>query len=106
VFSNQERVTTTSELVLFITPIVVDNPDENDSNYNVGEIERLRALEKPMDTKVQELQKEAGLERKAAQPVKPSDPKTQPIEPIEAGAPSPGAGDATPAQRDVPPDPV
>ena len=106
VFSDQERVTTTSELVLFITPIVVDNPDENDSNFNVDERERLRALEKPLDSKVQDLQKEAGLERKATKPVSPSDPRTQPIEPIETGEPSPGTGDATPAQPDAPVDPV
>jgi type II secretory pathway component GspD/PulD (secretin) len=106
VFSNQERVTTTSELVLFITPIVVDNPDENDSNFNVGELERLRTLEKPLDDKVQKLQKEAGLEREAEKPVPPSNPKTQPLEPIETGVPEPGAGDATPPTRDVPPDPV
>ncbi|NBQ14309.1 MAG: hypothetical protein EBU31_06790, partial [Proteobacteria bacterium] len=82
-----ERVTNTNELVLFITPIVVDNPDENDSNYNVSEIERLRALEKPLDSKVQELQRDAGLERKAVDPVAPSNPETQPFEPIETPAP-------------------
>jgi general secretion pathway protein D len=36
VFSSTENITNTSELVLFITPVVVDNPDENDTNYNVG----------------------------------------------------------------------
>jgi hypothetical protein len=87
VFSSSERVTNTNELVLFITPLVVDNPDENDSNYNVSELERLRALEKPLDSKVQEMQRDAGLERKAVDPVPPSNPETQPFEPIETPAP-------------------
>jgi type II secretion system protein D len=88
VFSSTENITSTSELVLFITPVVVDNPDENDTNFNVGELERLRALEKPMDSKVQEMQRDAGLERKAAEPVAPSPPSTQPLQPIET-APAP-----------------
>ncbi|NBX26448.1 MAG: hypothetical protein EBQ99_10465, partial [Planctomycetes bacterium] len=83
VFSSTENITSTSELVLFITPVVVDNPDENDTNFNVGELERLRALEKPMDSKMQEMQRDAGLERKAAEPVAPSPPSTQPLQPIE-----------------------
>jgi type II secretion system protein D len=91
VFSSQERVTTTNELVLFITPIVVDNPEENDSNFNVGELERLRALERPLDDKVQKMQEEAGFERRATTPQPPSNPQTQPVEPIETPAPQPSA---------------
>jgi general secretion pathway protein D len=89
VFSSQERVTTTNELVLFITPIVVDNPDENDTNFNVEELERLRALERPLDDKVQKMQQEAGFERRATAPVPPSNPETQPVAPIETPAPQP-----------------
>jgi len=40
---------------LFVTPIVVENPDGNDTNFNVQEIERLRALQKPMDSKTEEM---------------------------------------------------
>ncbi len=94
VFSNSERTTSTSELVLFITPIVVDNPDENDSNFNVGEIERLRALERPMDNKVQELQRDAGLDRKSERKVPPSNPDNQPVQPIETPLPNPAAAPA------------
>jgi len=91
VFSSQERVTTTNELVLFITPIVVDNPDENDTNFNVDELERLRALERPLDDKVQKMQQEAGFERRATATPAPSNPQTQPVEPIETPAPQPPA---------------
>ncbi|MFZ4723064.1 MAG: secretin N-terminal domain-containing protein [Phycisphaerales bacterium] len=97
VFSSQERVTTTNELVLFITPIVVDNPDENDSNFNVGELERLRALERPLDDKVQKMQEEAGFERRATTAPPPSNPQTQPVAPIETPAPQP-----SPAAPDAP----
>ena len=91
VFSSTENSTATSELVLFITPVVVDNPNENDSNFMVGELDRLKALEKPMDTKVQEMQRDAGLDRKAAEPVTPSPESTQPLEPIETPVPQNGA---------------
>ena len=48
VFANTSETKTTSELVVFVTPIVVDNPDENNSNFNAGERERLRELTKPL----------------------------------------------------------
>jgi hypothetical protein len=69
----------------------VDNPEENDSNFNVGELERLRALERPLDDKVQKMQEEAGFERRATTPQPPSNPQTQPVEPIETPAPQPSA---------------
>ena len=103
VFSSSEDVTLTNELVLFITPIVVDNPDENDNNFNVSEIERLRALERPLDNKVQKMQKDAGLEREAVLPVPASNPATQPVEPIETPLPQPAA---VPGSTDAPPPPV
>jgi general secretion pathway protein D len=87
VFSSQERVTTTNELVLFITPIVVDNPEENDTNFNVGELERLRALERPLDDKVQKMQEEAGFERRSSTAPPASNPQVQPVAPIETPVP-------------------
>jgi type II secretion system protein D len=94
VFSYSENLTTTSELVLFVTPIVVDNPDENDTNYNVNELERLRTLEKPLDTKVQELQRKAGLNKAADETAPASSPEAAPLPPLEdsipARAPLPG----------------
>ena len=38
-----------SELVIFVTPIVVDNPDENDENFNAEDVRRLEELSKPLD---------------------------------------------------------
>ncbi len=37
------------ELVVFLTPVVIDNPDANDSNYNVNERMRLQELSEPLD---------------------------------------------------------
>jgi type II secretion system protein D len=48
-FSSTDRETTQTELLAFITPIVVDSPDENDMNFNVWERERLRRLSRPLD---------------------------------------------------------
>ena len=49
-FSNQNDVSSTKELLVFITPSVVDNPDENDTNFNADDRERLNVLSKPLDT--------------------------------------------------------
>ena len=48
-FSYQDKVEAVRELVIFITPIVVDNPDENDENFNVLDRERLDDLSRPLD---------------------------------------------------------
>ncbi len=37
------------ELVVFLTPVVIENPDANDSNYNVNERLRLRELSEPLE---------------------------------------------------------
>ena len=94
VFANTSSTRTTTELLVFVTPVVVDNPDENDTNFNVGEMERLRALEKPLDSKVQELQRDAGLEEKSQRKVAPSSPEAQPVQPIETPLPNPAAAPA------------
>jgi type II secretion system protein D len=104
VFSYSENLTTTSELVLFVTPIVVDNPDENDTNYNVNELERLRTLEKPLDTKVQELQRKAGLNKAADEAAPASSPEAAPLPPLEDSmpAPSPAAPQPSPQPAAAP----
>ncbi len=43
-FTSTEKQNTTTELVAFLTPIVVDNPSDNDSNFNKEERERLPQL--------------------------------------------------------------
>jgi len=104
VFSSTEDVTSTSELVLFITPVVVDNPDENDTNYNVNERERLRTLERPLDTKVQELQRKAGLNKAADEAAPASSPEAAPLPPLEDSmpAPSPAAPQPSPQPAAAP----
>jgi type II secretory pathway component GspD/PulD (secretin) len=51
VFSSQEKKKTVSELVIFITPVVVENPDQNDSNFNEAERLRLQDLRQPLDAR-------------------------------------------------------
>ena len=44
-----------------------------------------------LNSQVQEMQRDAGLDRKAAEPVTPSPESTQPLEPIETPVPQNGA---------------
>jgi len=53
IFSSTEKKKNVAELVIFVTPVVVDNPDANDHNYNAAEIERLKNLRKPLDDRKQ-----------------------------------------------------
>ncbi|MBL9149737.1 MAG: hypothetical protein JNM94_13690 [Phycisphaerae bacterium] len=48
-FSSTEKKKNVAELVMFVTPVVVENPEENDSNYNAEERNRLRMLKEPLD---------------------------------------------------------
>ncbi len=48
-FSNKDESASTKELLIFITPTVVDNPDENDTNFNADDRERLDVLSKPLN---------------------------------------------------------
>jgi hypothetical protein len=79
-----------------VTPTVVDNPDENDANYNKDERKRLRELEKPVAEMSKELIKSRNL-RSDDETVLPG--PTDPLAPIEAGqelpvAPAPPAAAA------------
>ena len=53
IFSSTEKKKNVSELVIFVTPLVVDNPDANDRNFNAGERSRLEQLRKPLDKRTQ-----------------------------------------------------
>ena len=81
VFSSTEKVSAATELVLFVTPIVVENPDGNDTNFNVDEIKRLRALEKPLDSKTEEMLKLLDDKKGSTQPAK-ANPTDEPLETI------------------------
>jgi general secretion pathway protein D len=58
-FSSTERSKEVVELVVFLVPLVVENPDANDGNFNLEERERLRMLQEPLDKGSQELLKES-----------------------------------------------
>jgi general secretion pathway protein D len=48
-FSSTERQKRVVELMVFLVPVVVENPDSNDHNFNASELDRLRKLEEPLD---------------------------------------------------------
>ena len=87
VFAHDSETKATTELLVFVTPTVVDNPDENDSNYNRDERKRLRELEKPVGEMSKELIKSRNvMSDDAVVPIGPKDP----LAPIEEGADTPG----------------
>ena len=49
-FSSTERSMEVVELVVFLVPVVVENPDANDDNFNKEERGRLRMLQQPLET--------------------------------------------------------
>ncbi len=49
VFSYTDESEAVKELVIFITPLVVSNPDENDTNFNEADRRRLDQLSRPLD---------------------------------------------------------
>lgn len=57
IFKSTEKTKGVTELLIFITPVVVDNPDENDMNFNATERERLEELSMPLDALGKELDK-------------------------------------------------
>jgi type II secretion system protein D len=62
-FTSTEKSKSLVELVMFITPVVVDNPDENDTNFNVEERRRLEELSKPLEEMSKELAKDQFFDR-------------------------------------------
>ncbi len=83
-FSNTNDSTSVKELLVFITPSVVDNPDENDTNFNADERERLEVLAKPLNTESEGLVEKHKLNLpdkaggKAIDPLAPIDPSIAP----------------------------
>lgn len=80
IFGSTENVTSVRELLIFVQPTVVNNPDDNDRNFNIDELERLKALTQPMDNAVKDLEKRRDL----VNPPKPSapEPTSEPLDPI------------------------
>ena len=108
VFANTNNTRATTELLVFVTPVVVDNPDENDRNYNAGERERLRELAKPLaDMQTDLVRKEVTVVNDPTVTTPSGDP-LKPIEipkdlPAPAPAPTPAPEPApTPAPEPAP----
>jgi type II secretory pathway component GspD/PulD (secretin) len=78
-FSNKDEAQATKELLIFITPTVVDNPDENDLNFNADERERLDVLSKPINADTQRLVEKNRL----LLPEKAGGETVNPLAPIE-----------------------
>jgi general secretion pathway protein D len=97
VFANTNEVKEVTELLVFVTPTVVDNPDVNDTNYNAEERERLRILSKPLAEAAEEMEKKRNVlgndkvpAAKPDEPLKPVDiPPDLPPAP-KASEPAPG----------------
>jgi general secretion pathway protein D len=98
-FSSTESQKVTTELVAFITPVVVENPSENDINYNREHRERLQRLRDPME-KLNMEKDRARIREKIVEPkaiLPPSDSRSS-----RDAAP---AGPAAPAAPASPKDP-
>jgi len=48
-FTSIDNQKTRTELIAFVTPFIVDTPDENDRNFNEDARSRLLELSKPLD---------------------------------------------------------
>jgi type II secretory pathway component GspD/PulD (secretin) len=74
-FSSTERQKEVVELVVFLVPVVVENPDANDSNFNESERERLKKLQEPLEKSSELLLKESKFFEDIKQPksVEPSE---------------------------------
>ena len=60
-FSSESEASVVSELVVFVTPIVVDNPDDNDVNFNELDRKRLEQLSEPLSEGARNLQRRLGV---------------------------------------------
>lgn len=56
-FSSTDTEVTQSELIAFITPIIVENPSANDENFNVREREHLQKLSQPLQQREKETER-------------------------------------------------
>lgn len=79
-FSNKDETASTKELLIFITPTVVDNPDENDTNFNADDRERLDVLSKPLNANSESMVEKHKLNLPQTSSGAPVDPLA-PIEP-------------------------
>ena len=83
-FSNKNENSSSKELLIFVTPTVVDTPDENDTNFNADERERLEVLSKPLTSESEKMVEKHKLNLpeksggKSVDPLAPIDPSIAP----------------------------
>ena len=82
-FSNKNSNSSSKELLIFVTPTVVDTPDENDTNFNADERERLEVLSKPLTSETEKMVEK----HKLMMPDKEGGKTVDPIAPIEPSNP-------------------
>jgi type II secretory pathway component GspD/PulD (secretin) len=63
IFGNVDNSKSQRELLIFVTPIVIENPDDFNTNYNVKELERLKELEKPLPSDSKKLLNDPAAKR-------------------------------------------
>ena len=66
-----------------MTPTVVDTPEENDTNFNADERERLEVLSKPLNSETEKMVEK----HKLIMPDKTGGKPVDPIAPIEPSNP-------------------
>jgi general secretion pathway protein D len=104
VFGYQQDVKVVKELVIFITPTVIENPDENDTNFNVLERQRLEALSKPLSQTSKQLVEQGRiLGKDGIDPIAPITPNMGAGRGTGAGASGAADGAAAPATADPAP---
>jgi general secretion pathway protein D len=78
-FSSTQRQKEVVELVIFLVPLVVENPDANDNNFNKDERARLRLLSSPLEQSSEQLLSEG----KFFKNIKNSEVVNPALEPID-----------------------
>jgi general secretion pathway protein D len=106
VFANTSDTKVVTELLVFVTPTVVDNPDGNDSNFNADERTRLRELAKPLGEMSKELIKardilsdDSVVDSSPREPLKPIEPSPEPVPAPAPAAPARSPQPAPPSQK-------
>jgi len=85
-FSSTERQKEVVELVVFLVPVVVENPDANDTNFNADELHRLKLLSEPLEKGTEKMMKESNFFEEIKAPKAPESGGAEP-----APAPSKGS---------------
>ena len=104
VFGYQQDLKIVKELVIFITPTVIENPDENDTNFNVLERQRLEALSKPLSQTSKQLVEQGRiLGKDGVDPIAPITPNMGAGRGAAGASTSGDAGAAAPAPAEPAP---